>query len=85
MTIALRAAVAIVFLLYLPFPAYDSAWNLRFLLPAIPPLLVLASVAALSLAGRLVETNRAVCVIALRRTDGLRCAVRAGPRRIPDG
>ena len=76
MTFALGAVVAIMFLLYLPFPAYDSAQNLRFLLPAIPSLLVLASVAPLSLAGRLVETNRAVCVIVLVALTGygVQCA-----------
>ena len=75
-TVALVAAVAVVLLVYLPFPAYDSAENLRFLLPAIPPLLVLASVAALSLSGRLVETNRAVCVVVLLVLTGysVQCA-----------
>lgn len=63
--IALGACAVAVFLAYVAYPAYDAALSLRFLLPAVAPLLVLASVAALSLAAGLVDTHRAACVIVL--------------------
>ena len=65
--IALSAWIAVVVAVYLPFPAYDSASNLRFLLPAITPLLLMATVAARSLAGTRVErhTVAGVLVVAI--------------------
>lgn len=63
--IALGACAVAVFLAYVAYPAYDAALNLRFLLPAVPPLLVLAIVSALSLAGRLLEMHRAACGLVL--------------------
>jgi hypothetical protein len=63
MTIALWAWIAAVFLAYVAYPAYDSEVNLRFLLPAVPALVVLASAAALSLAGPVIDTHRAACVV----------------------
>jgi hypothetical protein len=62
---ALGAYVVTVVLLYIAFPIFDSSWNLRFLLPAVAPALVLVSVAMLSLAGPLIETHRAACMVAM--------------------
>jgi hypothetical protein len=63
--IAFGACAVAVFLAYVAYPVYDAALNLRFLLPAVPFLLVLAIVSALSLAGRLVEMHRAACGLVL--------------------
>lgn len=63
--IAFGACAVAVFLAYVAYPAYDAALNLRFLLPAVAPLFVLAIVSALSLAGRLVEMHRAACGLVL--------------------
>ena len=65
MMVALGAFVIVVFLAYVAFPLFDSDWNLRFMLPAVSPLLVLASIAALSLAGRLFETRQVAYLMAM--------------------
>jgi hypothetical protein len=62
---ALGACAVLCALAYVAYPPFDSEWNLRFLLPAVAPLLVLASASAVSLAGRLIETQRAACVLAM--------------------
>lgn len=63
--VALSAWIAVVVAVYLPFPPFDSAWNLRSLLPAITPLLLMATVAARSLAGTRVERHTVAGVIVL--------------------
>lgn len=68
--IALGAWALVVVLLYIAFPAYDSEWNLRFLLPALPPLFVLAAMTALSLAGALIERHTVACVIVVALVGG---------------
>jgi hypothetical protein len=65
MTVALWACVVAVAGLYAAYPAFDAEFNLRFLLPLVAPLIVLSSVAALSLARRVIETYPAPCVLAL--------------------
>jgi hypothetical protein len=64
-TVGLWSFALAAVLLYLAWPPFDSAWNLRFLLPAIPPLIVLTSIAALSLARRALETHRLACLVAI--------------------
>jgi hypothetical protein len=50
---------------YLPFPAYDSADNLRFLVPALPPMLVLTSIVAFSWFAPLIQKHTFWFVLAL--------------------
>jgi len=54
---------------YLPYRVFDDWWYTRFLLPAIPPLIVLASAALVSLVTRLVPGRQALltaaCVVML--------------------
>lgn len=78
--VAFSAWIAVVVAVYLPFPAYDSAWNLRFLLPAIAPLLLMATVAARSLAGTRVErhTVAGVIVVAIVCGYGVHRARKSG-------
>ena len=68
--VALGAFATLVVLGYIAYPAYDSSWKLRFLIPAVPAVLVLASLAAFSLAGRLFETEVAAALIALAAVGG---------------
>ena len=63
--VALWSCVAVVMALYVAYPAFDSEWNLRFLLPLVSPLLVLAGATALSLTRRLIERERAAFVVAM--------------------
>jgi hypothetical protein len=67
---ALGACAVMCVLLYVAYPPFDSKQTLRFLLPAVVPLLVLASASAVSLAGRLIETQRAACLLALLVVGG---------------
>src|SRR5688572_3272260 len=67
--VALGAFAILVVLGYIAYPAFDSSWSLRFLIPAVPAVIVLASLAAFSLAGRLFETE-VVALIALAVVGG---------------
>jgi hypothetical protein len=67
---ALWSCVVVLVLLYIAYPPFDSSSNLRFLLPAVSPLLVLASVSMLALAGHLLETHRAACIAVLLIVGG---------------
>jgi hypothetical protein len=75
-TLSLGSWAAVAVLVYLPFPAYDSEHSLRFLIPAIPPLMVLASVAASSLGARLGQTHQiaSLLVIATVANSGVHTA-----------
>jgi hypothetical protein len=65
MTIALGAWVATVVAAYLVFPAYDSERNLRFLLPAVPPLVVLGTLGGASLLGAFVERHAVATLLTI--------------------
>jgi hypothetical protein len=65
MAMMLWSCVAVVAALYAAYPAFDSEFNLRFLLPLVAPLIVLSSAAALSLARRSIETAPGLCLLAL--------------------
>jgi hypothetical protein len=69
-TLALVSWVAVVVLVYLPFPAYDAEFSLRFLIPAIPPLIVLVSLAAYSRAGQLAARHRVAAVLVIAAVAG---------------
>jgi hypothetical protein len=69
-SVALSAWVLVVGLIYIAYPAYDSEWNLRFLLPALPPLFVLATIAALWLADSFVVRQPEVCLIVVALVCG---------------
>jgi hypothetical protein len=70
-TIALGSWTAVVALVYLPYPAYDSEWNLRFLLPGVPALMVLVSLAVLPLAELLIEKHAAAALLIAAAVGGL--------------
>ena len=59
--------IAVVFGSYLPYSPFDEWWYLRFLLPALPPLLILTSAVLLGLAERIPAWLR-VPVVALALT-----------------
>ena len=63
--LALGTFAVLAVLVYIAYPAYESRWNLRFLIPAIPAVLVLACFALFLLAGRLFETERTAALLAL--------------------
>jgi hypothetical protein len=69
-TLALVSWAAVVVLVYLPFPAYDAEFSLRFLIPAIPPLIVLVSLAAYSRAGQLAARHRVAAVLVIAAVAG---------------
>ena len=69
-TLVLASWAAVVVLVYISFPAFDAEWTLRFLIPAVPPLMVLASVAVFSIGGRLAETHRAVALLVVAAVAG---------------
>jgi hypothetical protein len=69
-TIALGAWAVMVVLGYLGFPAYDSERNLRFLLPAVPPLVVLGTLGGASLFGTFVERHAVASVVAIAALAG---------------
>ncbi len=69
-TLALGAWAAAVVFAYLAYPAFDAEWTLRFLIPAIPPLIVLASVVAYSLGSQMAERHRIVAFLVIAAVAG---------------
>jgi hypothetical protein len=69
-TLMLGSWAAVVVLVYVAYPAFDAEWTLRFLVPAIPPLMVLTSVVVYSVVGRPTETHRVVFVLMVAAVAG---------------
>jgi hypothetical protein len=59
----LLAFAAAVFACYLPYSVFDAWWYLRFVLPAFPPLIVLASAVFSAAAARLRPSLRAAALV----------------------
>ena len=85
MTIMLAMFIALVLICYLFYSPFDAWWYLRFLLPAFPPLLVLMSVALVSMATR-VAAHRGLRDVAIAVIIGVLAwhgvILRARPLRI---
>jgi 4-amino-4-deoxy-L-arabinose transferase-like glycosyltransferase len=69
-TLSLGAWAVVVVLIYLVFPAYDAQFSLRFLVPAIPPVMVLVSVTAYSLAGQLAARHQVASFLVIAAVAG---------------
>lgn len=72
--------VLVVFACYLFYPAFDAHWRLRFLLPAIPALVVLTSAGLLALTTRLPQTWRVLVTTAVTAMVAYHGVTYAGAR-----